>query len=56
MLYTKEIRLVFGKKIQVWNWLIEPLVNLFPDGWEGSFLKSYPATELRVVLEKRKAK
>ena len=54
MLYTKKIRLVFGKKIQVWNWLIEPLVNMFPDVWEGSFLKSYPAIELRVVLEKRK--
>jgi len=44
--------LIFGKKYQVWNWIIEWIANKFPHFYEDSFLKSFPAIELYIEMQK----
>jgi ubiquinone/menaquinone biosynthesis C-methylase UbiE len=46
------VRLRFGKKIQVWNYLIEFLANRFPYVYENSFFSVFPASGIRAVLIK----
>ena len=53
-LYTQYKKIIFGKKYQVWNWIFEPLVNILPRIYENSFLRSFPAMELKVILVKGK--
>lgn len=45
-------KLVFGKSIQIWNWIIEPIANKFPHVYEDSFLRVFPVLEMYVELEK----
>jgi SAM-dependent methyltransferase len=45
-------KIIFGKKIQVWNYILEPLFNLFPKIYENTFLRGFPAMELKVILVK----
>jgi SAM-dependent methyltransferase len=45
-------RLRFGKRIQVWNWLIEAIANLFPHLYENTPLHIFPAMGVRSVLTK----
>ncbi len=45
-------RLVFGKKIALWNWIIEPIANLFPTAYEDSPLRIFPAMRIEVWLWK----
>jgi SAM-dependent methyltransferase len=45
-------KLTFGKKYALWNYIIEPLANIFPDVYESTFLKVFPAEELKIVMVK----
>lgn len=45
-------KLEFGKKLAVWNWLLEPLANAFPRLYEDTPLRVFPAMNLHLVLRK----
>ena len=45
-------RIVFGKTLSVWNYVLSPLFNLFPNVWEQSPLRMFPAVEIQAVLTK----
>ena len=47
-----QVKLRFGKGIQLWNYAIEALANLFPRMYENSFLSVFPALGIRAVLTK----
>lgn len=47
-----RIKIVFGKRYSFWNYLIEPLANLFPDVYEQSPLRIFPAVEIQAILRK----
>jgi SAM-dependent methyltransferase len=52
-LFSKAtIRYRFGKGFAVWNWLIEPLANLYPGLYENTPLSVFPLEGLRIVLVK----
>src|SRR3989344_6063975 len=51
--FTKiKRKLVFGKKYSFWNWIIEPIANLFPILYEDSPLRIFPALRIEVWLWK----
>jgi SAM-dependent methyltransferase len=45
-------RIVFGKRLSVWNVLLEPLFNLMPNVYEQSPLRIFPALTVDAVLVK----
>jgi len=45
-------KIVFGKTLSVWNYLIEPFANLFPNVYEQSPLRMFPAIHVEAVLVK----
>ena len=45
-------RLVFGKRLSVWNILLEPLFNLMPNVYEQSPLRVFPALTVDAELIK----
>lgn len=46
-------KLIFGKKFAVFNYLIEPLANKFPNLYEDSFLRAlFPALFMKVEFVK----
>lgn len=45
-------RFIFGKKFQVWNWIIEAIANAFPAAYESTPLSSFPAMGVKSVLVK----
>ncbi len=45
-------KLIFGKRFSIWNWILEPLFNLFPAVYEDSFLRVFPALEIKAILYK----
>lgn len=47
-----KVKIVFGKKYQIWNYIIEPIANLFPAIYEGSFLRIFPAEGVHYELIK----
>ncbi len=47
-------KLEFGKKLALWNWLIEPLANAFPRLYEDTPLRIFPALNLHVELKRLK--
>jgi len=47
-----ETRLVFGKRLSVWNILLEPLFNLMPNVYEQSPLRVFPALTVEAELTK----
>lgn len=50
---TLKQKIVFGKKYAIWNYIIEPLANLFPTIYENTLLRNiFPAQNLKVVLIK----
>jgi len=49
---TKK-KIMFGKKYAIWNWIIEPIANLFPNIYENTILRIFPAMELYVQIVKR---
>jgi SAM-dependent methyltransferase len=47
-----KVKITFGKTLSVWNYLIEPLANLFPNVYEQSLLRMFPAVSVDAVLTK----
>jgi len=47
-----KVRIVFGKKHSLWNYVIEPIANLFPNMYEQSPLRIFPALSLVATLKK----
>ncbi len=47
-------KLEFGKKFAIWNWLVQPLVNLMPMVYESTPLRIFPAMNLHFALRKPK--
>jgi SAM-dependent methyltransferase len=47
-----KTRLVFGKRLSVWNYVLEPIFNRFPTMYEQSPLRMFPALNVEAVLEK----
>jgi hypothetical protein len=45
-------QIVFGKRLSIWNLALEPLFNLFPNVYEQSPLRMFPALEVRAELVK----
>ncbi len=43
---------VFGKSVQLWNYLVEWLANRFPDAYEQTVLSAWPAEGVRYELTK----
>ncbi|MFH1777506.1 MAG: class I SAM-dependent methyltransferase [Candidatus Omnitrophota bacterium] len=47
-----KVRLIFGKRLSVWNYILEPIFNLFPNVYEQSPLRIFPALKIETVLRK----
>jgi len=47
-----SVKIVFGKRLSLWNHLVEPFANLFPNVYEQSPLRMFPALTVDAVLEK----
>jgi SAM-dependent methyltransferase len=47
-----KVRLTFGKRYSVWNILLEPLFNHFPNAYEQSPLRIFPALTVDAELIK----
>lgn len=47
---ASRVRIQFGKTLSVWNYLVEPFANCFPDVWEQSPLRMFPAVSLEAIL------
>lgn len=46
-------KLEFGKKWAVWNWIVQPLMNLMPRVYENTPLRIFPAMNFHIVLRKK---
>jgi len=49
---TCSVRLVFGKRVSLWNYLLEPIANWFPTLYEQSPLRVFPALSVEATLRK----
>ena len=47
-----KVKIKFGKNISLWNYIIEPIANLFPTAYEQSPLRIFPALEIIATLTK----
>lgn len=47
-----KVRLVFGKRLSFWNIILEPMFNLFPNVYEQSPLRIFPALKIEAILRK----
>jgi len=47
-----KVKLTFGKRLSVWNRILEPIFNRFPDVYEQSPLRMFPALTVDVELIK----
>ncbi len=47
-----RVKIIFGKRLSLWNFLLEPFANLFPNAYEQSPLRIFPAISIDAVLEK----
>ena len=48
-----KVRLIFAKRRQIYNYIVEPLINRCPIIYELTFLRSlFPAHQIEVFLEK----
>ncbi|OGR80203.1 MAG: hypothetical protein A2X32_06060 [Elusimicrobia bacterium GWC2_64_44] len=47
-----RVKIVFGKRLSVWNIILEPLFNLAPDVYEQSPLRIFPALTVDAELIK----
>jgi SAM-dependent methyltransferase len=47
-----KVKLVFGKRYSLWNILLEPLFNRFPNAYEQSPLRIFPALTVDAELKK----
>ena len=47
-----EARLVFGKRLSLWNYILGPIFNTFPNVYEQSPLRIFPALHVEAELVK----
>jgi hypothetical protein len=47
-----EVKLTFGKRISLWNYILEPIFNRFPNAYEQSPLRIFPALTVEAKLVK----
>ena len=47
-----SVKLTFGKHLSIWNYILEPLFNLFPNAYEQSPLRIFPALTVDAMLVK----
>lgn len=47
-----ETKLIFGKRLSLWNYIIEPFANRFPTAYEQSPLRMFPAISVEAVMTK----
>ena len=47
-----KVKLIFGKRLSVWNVVLEPICNLFPNVYEQSPLRVFPALTVDAELIK----
>jgi len=47
-----RVRIVFGKRLSIWNYVIEPIANIFPTVYEQSPFRIFPALSLVATLTK----
>jgi SAM-dependent methyltransferase len=47
-----RVKIVFGKRLSVWNIILEPLFNLMPNVYEQSPLRMFPALTVDAELVK----
>jgi len=47
-----KVKISFGKRLSKWNILLEPLFNKFPNMYEQSPLRMFPALTVDAVLKK----
>ena len=47
-----RVKLTFGKRLSLWNIILEPLFNAFPNAYEQSPLRIFPALTVDAVLTK----
>lgn len=47
-----KVKLIFGKRLSVWNVVLEPIFNLFPNVYEQSPLRIFPALKVEGELIK----
>ena len=47
-----KVRIIFGKRLCIWNYLLEPIFNKFPNVYEQSLLRVFPALSVEAILIK----
>ena len=47
-----KVKLIFGKRISIWNYILEPIFNRFPNVYEQSALRMFPALHVHATLVK----
>lgn len=47
-----KVKIYFGKRLSIWNFIIEPIANWFPTVYEQSPLRIFPAIGIKAVLIK----
>lgn len=47
-----NVKIIFGKRLSIWNYIIEPIANWFPTVYEQSPLRIFPALSLKARLIK----
>jgi len=47
-----NVKIIFGKRLSIWNYFIEPLANRFPTVYEQSPFRIFPALSIQAILMK----
>lgn len=47
-----KARIIFGKSLSLWNYILEPIFNMFPNVYEQSPLRIFPAVCIVAILFK----
>jgi len=47
-----SVKIIFGKRLSIWNYFIEALANRFPTAYEQSPFRIFPALSIKAALTK----
>lgn len=47
-----KVKIIFGKRLSLWNIILEPIFNMMPDVYEQSPLRVFPALHVKAELVK----
>lgn len=47
-----KVKIVFGKRLSIWNYILEPFFNMFPTVYEQSPLRMFPALTINATMTK----